>query len=196
MSLARDKSGFMLLEMLVALSVVAVMGALMTSFLGQLGSINRLEAEIAAQTELDAAVAYLQRTLEGTRSARLLEAEPDTNPLFDGQPSSIRFAAVARRGLYSLALRDVHVFTATVNGHTSLEHTFGARRLANGKPVPHGPTIPILDRVSSVTFEYSDGSDWSNRWSSDGALPRLVKIRIEADVGNKTIRSEAVARIF
>lgn len=196
MTREHDRSGFMLLEMLVALCVVAVMGALMTSFLGQLGAINRLEAEIAAQTELDAAAAYLQRTLEGTRPARLLDAEPDTNPLFEGKRSSIRFAAATRRGLYSLALRDVHVFTGTINGQRSLEHTIGARRLVNGKPAPHGSSIPILDRISDVTFEFGDGGGWSDSWSKDGALPRLVRIRIEAEIGNKTIRSEAVARIF
>ncbi len=188
--------GFLLLEMLVALAVVAVMGALMSSFLGQLGSINRLENEIALQTEADAAAAYLQRLLEGARPARLLDAEVNTNPLFDGDQSSIRFAAVTRRGLYSLAFRDVHVFVQSAGGGPSLQHTIGARRLAGGKPKPHGQSITILGKIRSIEFRYGDGSAWSEDWGKEGELPRLVHIRITVTAGPKEIVSEAVARIY
>lgn len=190
------QDGFLLLEMLVALAVVAVMGALMSSFLGQLGSINRLENEIAKQTEIDAAAAYLQRVLEGAKPARMLDAEPETNPQFEGKSSTIRFAAVTRRGFYSLALRDVRIFTGSISGNTSLEHTIGARRMEDGKPVPHGRSIPILDSIESVEFEYSDGSAWSSSWGLDGELPHAVKIRIMGKAGKKTITSEAIAQIL
>lgn len=190
------QDGFLLLEMLVALAVVAVMGALMSSFLGQLGSVNRLESEIARQTEIDAAAAYLQRVLEGARPARILDAEPDTNPQFEGESSSIRFAAVTRRGFYSLALRDVRVFTGSVPGGRRLEHTIGARRMKNGKPIPHGRPIPILDSIESIEFQYSDGSNWSGSWARDGELPHAVKIRILAKAGKKDLTSESIAQIY
>ncbi len=188
--------GFLLLEMLVALAVVAIMGALMSSFLGQLGSVNRLESEIAAQTELDAAAAYIQRTLSGARPVRLLDAEPDTDPFIDGDVASVRFATVTRRGLYSLALRDVHIFSSGTGGQRSLEHTIGPRRLLNGKPVPHGRSIPILDSIESVSFEYSDGSGWNEDWAVNGELPKAIRIRILRKLGNKELSAESIAEIY
>lgn len=192
----KQAEGFLLLEMLVALAVVAVMGALMSSFLGQLGSINRLEGKIAAQTEADAATAYLQRLLEGARPVRLLDAEANTNPVFDGDNSSIRFAAVTRRGFYSLGLRDIHVFVSNADGAPSLHHTMGARRLSGGKPVPHSLGVAILEKVESVDFKYSDGKSWNGTWAKDGQLPKVVGIRITVPVGKEFAVSEAFARIF
>ncbi|MEX0347712.1 MAG: prepilin-type N-terminal cleavage/methylation domain-containing protein [Rhizobiaceae bacterium] len=192
----QGNQGFLLLEMLVALAVVAVMGALMSSFLGQLGSVNRLENEIAAQTELDAAAAYLQRTLSGARPVKLLDAEPDTDPFIDGEETSVRFATVTRRGLYSLALRDVHIFSAGAGNQRSLEHTMGPRRLLNGNPVPHGRSIPILDSIESISFEYSDGSEWSGDWGRNGELPKAIRIRISKRMGNKQLSTESIAEIY
>lgn len=191
-----DNHGFLLLEMLVALAVVAVMGGLMSSFLGQLGSVNRLESEIAAQTELDAAAAYIQRTLSGARPVKLLDAEPDTDPFMDGDETSVRFATVTRRGLYSLALRDVHIFSAGTGVQRSLEHTLGPRRLENGKPVPHGRSIPILDSIGNLSFEYSDGSAWFRDWGRNGELPKAVKVRISKSLGNKELSAESIAEIY
>ncbi len=196
MAPVRQNHGFLLLEMLVALSVVAVMGALMSSFLGQLGAVNRLESEIAAQTELDAAAAYLRRTLSGARPVRMLDTKPEENRLFDGDKSSVRFASVTRRGLYSLALRDVRIFTVSNSQATSLIHTLGPRRLKNGKPVPHGRPIQILDEIDSISFEYSDGLEWSDDWGKEGELPKAVRIRLTRNVGAKTVSAESVARIY
>jgi prepilin-type N-terminal cleavage/methylation domain-containing protein len=188
--------GFTLLEMLVALAVIAVMGALMVSFLGQLGAINRREAEIATQTELDAAAAYLKRVLEGARPVRMLGAKPDTNPLFDGEAGEIRFGAVTRSGLYSLALRDVHIFVTRSDGRLGLAHTMAPRRLIGGRPVAHGLPIPILDTVDQVSFEYGGGGGWEENWSKDGELPKFVRITLGRSIGNRELQAISIARLF
>ncbi len=192
----RRNEGFLLLEMLVALSVVAVMGALMSGFLGQLGTINRLETEIVSQTEIDAAAAYLKRTLENARPVRRLDAEPDENPFLVGSETSIQFAAVARKGLHSVSLRDFHIFVATSDGSNSLVHTTGPRRLSGGKPVSHGRAITILRLVERIRFDYGGQGGWSGNWKKDGELPKAVRIRIFVETGSKTLKSEAIARIL
>ena len=195
-TVSRHSEGFLLLEMLVALSVVAVMGALMSGFLGQLGAINRLEEEIARQTEIDAAAAYLKRTLENARPVRRLDAEPDKNPLLVGDATSIWFSAIARRGLYSVALRDFRIFAVDAGGGKNLTHSSGPRRLSSGKPVPHGRAITILRSVDQISFGYSDQGEWGSDWNKDGELPKAVRIRISTKSGNKILRSEAIARIY
>ena len=194
---AKGRGGFLLVEILVALSVVAVMAALMASFLGQLGAVSRLENQIAARTELDAAVSYLQRTLAGVKKAPLLDNEPKTHFLFDGLPEEVRFAAVTRQGFYSLALRDFKIFIDRSGGRTRLLQTLTPRRLVNGAPVsPNSPTL-ILQDIDSVSFEYGDGGGgFSSKWKTDGILPSAVKVTLFRTVGGKQISASAIARIL
>ncbi|MDJ0613687.1 MAG: prepilin-type N-terminal cleavage/methylation domain-containing protein [Rhizobiaceae bacterium] len=189
-------SGFTLVEMLVALAVLAIMGALMASFLSQLRTVNRFEAEIAKQTELEAAASYLQRLFTSVRPIKLLNAEPDTNPLFDGQKTSVETAIVTRQGIYSLGLRDVKVFLQESSGKTNLVHTLAPRRVVNGKPVPPaGPPIPIIDDIDTIQFEYSSGSSWSDSFSKDGEIPSAMRITIRATVDKRVLSATAITQI-
>ena len=194
---AKRQGGFLLVEILVALSVVAVMAALMTSFLGQLAAVSRLEHRIAARTELDAAAAYLQRTFAGIKMAPLLDNEPETNFVFEGLPQELRFAAVTRRGFYSLALRDFRIFVDRSTGKTRLLHSLTPRRLVNGEPIAPNPPTSILQDIDSVAFEYADEvGGYSNQWKVDGLLPAAVKVTLFRTVGGTEISASAIARIL
>lgn len=190
-----DNDGFLLIEMLVALAIIAVIGVMMSSFLSQVSAVSRLENQVAAQVKLDAASAYLKQTIEQVRPLRLLDAKPSADPVFAGSATEMRFAAVTRRGLSTPALRDIHIRAAGAADTVRLEQTMGPRRPLGGRPVPHGPAIIIIEPVSLVSFEYSDGAQWLDRWVDEATLPQAVKIRLEATAGNRTVRSTAVARI-
>ncbi len=194
---AKGRGGFLLVEILVALSVVAVMAALMASFLGQLGAVSRLENQIAARTELDAVASYLQRTLAAVKMAPLLDNAPKTNFVFDGLPEKMRFAAVTRRGFYSLALRDFRIFIDRSGGKTRLLQSLTPRRLVNGAPVTSNSPTLILQDIDSVSFKYGDGGGgYSGKWKKDGELPAAVKITLFRTVGGKEISASAIARIL
>lgn len=189
-----SEDGFTLVEMLVALAVLAVMGGLMAGFLTQLSSVNRFEAEIAKQTELDAAAGYLQRVFRTIKPVKLLDAEPNTNPLFEGKSSSVRAALITRQGIYSLGLRDVNIYIEERDGKRNLVHTLAPRRTVNGEPVlPTGAPVPIVDDIDSVAFEFSDNSSWSNSFSSDGKLPSAIKVTLKAKVGKKELEATAIS---
>lgn len=188
------QDGFTLIEMLISLAVLAIMGGLMTSFLTQFSTVNRFEAEIAKQTELDAAAAYLQRLFTGLRPIKLLDAEPDKNPLFEGSSSSIRGALVTRQGVYSLGLRDVTVYLEQKDGQTNLVHTLIPRRVEKGKPViPDTLPIPIVDDIQSIEFEYATGKSWSGSFTKDGEIPEAIRITLTAQVDKRSLIATAVS---
>jgi general secretion pathway protein J len=189
--------GFVLIEILVALAVVGVMAALMTGFFGQLGALSSLKQEIAAKTELSAAVSHLQRTLAGVKKAPLPDDKPETNILFEGSPEDMRFAAATRQGFHSLALRDVRIFIERSDGKIRLMQTLAARRPSADATAAPPQRIVILDDVEMVSFEYSEtGAAYSSKWEKDGLLPSAVRMTISRDVGGKAVSASAIARIL
>lgn len=190
-----NEGGFTLIEVLVALAVLAIMGGLMTSFLTQLRTVNRFEAEISKQTQLDAAATYMRRLLSTVRPVVILDSDTDKNPFLEGEGTSLRAAVVTRQGVYSLGLRDVHVFLEQRNGQTNLVHTLVPRRVEDGVPVvPENDPIPIIDDIDSIKFEYSTGQNWSGVFNSDGALPKAIRITLSAKIDKRTLIASAISQ--
>ena len=193
----QGQGGFLLLEILVTLSVVSVMAVLMTNFLGQLGAVGRLENQITARTELDAAASYLQRTLAGVKLAPLLDNKPPTNFVFEGLPEEMRFAAVTRQGYFSLALRDFRIFVDRNSQQTRLLQTIAPRRLFSEGPFTAVSPTLILPDIDAVAFEYAnEGGSFSREWKTDGVLPTAVKVTIFRTSGGKQLSASAIARIL
>ena len=188
------EGGFTLVEMLVALAVLAVMGGMMSSFLTQFRAINRVELEISKQTELDAAAAYMQRLLSSIRPIKLLDAKPDKNPFIDGRNSSLRAALVTRQGIYSLGLKDISIYLEQVGDQKNLVHTLVPRRVENGKPViPDTDPIPIVNDIDSIKFEYLTGESWSGSFSKDGEVPKAIRISLTAKIDKRALSAYAVS---
>lgn len=183
----RGTDGYLLVEMLIALSVIAIMAALMSRFLGQLGSISRIESEITAQGELEAAASYMERTLEAARPIRQLSAKPEENPFLIGTSNSIKFSAVTRQGLRSLALRDIHIYLEQTNSGFALVHRITPRRIGNGNPAEELQPITILENVSGLSFDYGFGLGDNASWEKTGELPDTISFRIERQLNGRTI---------
>ena len=188
--------GFVLVEILVALSVVAVMSALMAGFFGQLSSLSNVKEQVLAQAELAAAVSHLDRTLSATRPAPLADNEEGTNFQFDGRGQEMRFAALTRQGFYSLALRDIHVYVDQGGAGVRLVQTHVPRRPESTDTLPP-PVVVIVDDIDAVSFEYSDdGISYTTTWKIDGTLPRMVRMTIVRGVAGKQISASAIARVL
>ncbi len=193
----RNEDGYLLSEMLVALSVFAVMAALIAGFMGQLGAIKRIEDELAARARLDATSVYLRRVIVSAKPLRLLDSGTNTNQIFDGKSNSIRFAAITRGGLFSLALRDVHIFARAREERSALAlaHTVTARRLVSGGPAPAGAPIMIVENLETVLFDYSDGTNWYETWPDGTRFPAAIRIRLSSKIGRKIVRTETVIQL-
>lgn len=193
----RRDDGFILVEILAALSVIAVMAALMVGFMDHLRTVSRLEREVAARSELAAAASYVQRALSGAKALPLPDNEPQENMMFEGRSDGMRFAAVTRRGFYSLALRDIQILARDRGGQTQLVQTLAARRGGDKLQVAPFTEIVIDNDVSSVTFEYAgDDGKYEPKWSADGSLPRAVRITVARNIGGKTVSATVLARLL
>ena len=191
-SSARD--GFVLVELLVALSVVAVMAGMMAGVFGQLQSVARLREQLLVRAELEGALSHLERSLAGVRPARLPDNRDEENRFFDGRTTQMRFAAVTRQGFYSLALRDVDIHVDMQGEAPRIVQTTSLRRPPDAVPEP--TTIIVLDRFDALGFSYSeDGTSFSPVFNRDGAVPKLVRITLSRAVMGKTVTASTVARV-
>jgi prepilin-type N-terminal cleavage/methylation domain-containing protein len=190
-----SSAGFVLIELLVALSVVAVMAGLMAGVFGQLRSVANLREQMVVKSELEGTLSHLERTLAGTRMAKLPDNENEQNRMFDGTASSMRFAAVTRQGFYSLALRDIDIHIDRGGEAPRLVQSMSLRRPKD--EVPEAQTIIILDDFDSLAFAYSDdGKTFTSSFNKDGALPMLVRITLSRTVMGKQVTATTVARVL
>lgn len=188
--------GFVLIELLVALSVVAVMAGLMAGVFGQLRSVANLREQMVVKAELEGTLSHLERTLAGARFAKLPDNEDEENKMFDGTASSMRFAAITRQGFFSMALRDIDIHIDTQGDTPRLVQTMSMRRPAEAAAETKS-TIIILDRFDSLDFSYSeDGLTFVSSFTKQGSLPKMVKIKIGRSVSGKTVSATTVARIL
>jgi hypothetical protein len=186
---ARD-SGMVLVEVLAALAIVAVMGGLMAGFIGQLGTISGLGRDLGTRAELAAAAEHLRLTLESARAVPL-GIEDDPERVFDGSPTAVRFAAVARRGFRALALRQVELRAEEQGGRGRLVETLAAARPA---PAPT-ETVVVLDGLGGGRFEYGGaGGGFAPEWRS-AELPTAVRITLWRVEDGRTLAAQAVARL-
>jgi prepilin-type N-terminal cleavage/methylation domain-containing protein len=188
--------GFVLIEILVALSVVAVMAGLMTGVFGQLRAVASLREQITAKSELAGAASHLERTFAAAKKALLPGQDEEGRKMFDGKPTEVRFAAVTRQGFYSLALRDIRIYVDRETGPARLVQALTLRR--PGEPAEESRVnVVILENFDTVAFSYSsDGTSFTGRWDADEALPKLVRVTIGRTVSGRSVTSTALARIL
>lgn len=191
--------GFVLIEILVALSVVALMGALMAGVLGHLRAAGNVKEQVLARVELSAAVGHLQRTLSGARKVALDRDEGDGGVL-RGEAGRMRFVAATRQGFHSLAFRDVGIFVERAGGASRLVQTQALRRPDAG---PGGAAweepalrVVVMEDISDASFEYShDGVGYAPDWNRGGELPALVRVTLSRELAGRTVSVSGTVRL-
>lgn len=187
-------SGFTLIEVLVSLSIMAVvLAALYSTFFTAERAMNvagvRLERMNEARTALDA----IKREAEAAMGGRV-EAE--------------RFL-VKDRDLYGKPASEVSFISAIslAPGYGRVTYyvkeSEGRRVLMKRVSLPEGfaarvvrgePEAEVIESVDSFLVEARSGKDWF-RTSSTGDLPELVRITIGVDMGGgRTERMSIIAR--
>lgn len=180
-SYPRRGEGFTLIEMVIAVSLTAVIALLAYSGL-HLGSKGwSRAAEIAAQSdEARVAWSFVRARLSEARPLRGVDDDQEAIE-FEGQPDHLRFIAPAPRqrtapgGLYAyvLELRD---------GALWLDYGL---YLPERKDVPLEPPRRLVEGVEGLRgFAYfgarreDEGPRWHERWDRPDALPELVRIEL------------------
>ncbi|HYC01840.1 MAG TPA: prepilin-type N-terminal cleavage/methylation domain-containing protein [Azospirillaceae bacterium] len=177
----RGDAGFTLLEMLVAMTVLALVLAAAAGALGFLGQgFGRATDRVERVEQAAVARDVLRRQL--ARGFPLVEGGVDDGRyVFTGERNALTFViaeppAPGRGGL------SVARFTIEP-GEGGDRLTYGQRRLAGGEE----RTSPLLDGPYRLSFEYfgslgpAQPPAWRPDWPDRRRLPLLVRLRISAD---------------
>lgn len=106
-NLKRSDAGFTLVEVLVTLSLIAVISGLMLLVVSQFRVLNTKKEELAAEQQRATIIRHINRTLASAEHIPLLGTAPEDKIYFESSENHIRFVAVVRTGAKSLGLREV-----------------------------------------------------------------------------------------
>lgn len=185
--------GFTLVEILVALSLLAMMGGMTAAFLGQMRRVAELQSEASMRQELDATTRYIERSIE---AALALQLDANENRVFEGTPNRVSFVDSSRLGISQAALRKKTIQLKTGSPHHTLEMSIFRRRSAQTDPDPH--TVVLLDNVVSLEFRFLDQStadgSWLTSWDKQRTLPTAVQAEITVELRGQQFQSTAISR--
>ncbi len=188
------KTGFVLIEILVALSLLALIGAMSAGFLGQLRAVSELGQGVSQLAELEAAAQHLKRTFAGVRTANLVDEEADEGYLFRAGPERVHFAAATRRGFFALALREITLVVEVQNGRKRLVEVISTRRSQEREELSR---ITVLEDFDAAIFEFANAEGgFADEWDDPETLPAAIRVTLTRSVGKKTYRASATARIL
>jgi len=180
----KSDDGFTLVEILVGLSITALIATLMATALGQLRPIRDETQLVGAEMEIVSAGAYLEELISNARDIALLDDKATTAKIvFTGNSNAMRFVARTRVASERLSLRDVEISARSVEENFELRQTNRIRRVFTRTP---DETFVLMKDLNAVRFSYLDrsaapGSNaWQETWSAERSLPKAVKISLEA----------------
>lgn len=187
-----SQAGFTLLELLIAMTVLAL---LMTLTFGGL-TFGARAWERTLQTTSDVldlrASQTLLRNALGHAYPRLVAKGAEAAFVdFDGTPTRVRFLApppqvFAAGGRASFDLR-----ADTQGGRTKLVLAIGPE-IPGATPTPIAEDI-LLDNVKSISFSYfgspgqQETETWRDTWQNRMNLPKLVRVHVEFAEGDARI---------
>lgn len=197
------EAGFSLVDMLVALTLLAVMAGLMASFVGQFRTISRLQQEAEARAELEAVLAYLQETIGSAMSLPLVHSPVARRTPFEGTASGLQFVAVARQGVQSFGLRETEVALRGEGDTKTLLQIFHPRRLDEGARAAAAVRVELARDIRAIAFSYlsyertTSEPVWSDEWKNQGRLPAAVRITLTAARAGKgmSVEGEALLKL-
>ena len=177
--------GFTLLELLVAVSLVALLSVLLFGGLRiGLRSADAVDRRVDRSAQIALAYDFMQNELA---DARPLPTQPGAlrSPIdFAGEPDGLSFVAVPPD---DVALGGFQLFQVALQGQGQNRRLVVSwkqvERGATAEPTMVQPSI-LLDGVTSVEFAYFGAVDrnrppeWQDHWTDMLTLPQLVRLRI------------------
>lgn len=181
--------GFTLLEMLISVSLLALIITLAYGSLRVAAQSSRSgEALIERTEELRTTQSFLRRQINQMLSIPYERLEDNgEEKRFEGSSDGMTFVApmpgyLSRGGAHVQRLE-------LVNGDKGLQLQFRFAQLNGFDPARGMPDVPepvvLIDGIRSGTFEYrslgADGNlgDWSEEWELAYAIPLMVRLRLE-----------------
>ena len=182
----RAESGFTLLELLVSITIFALLMVVLTGAL-QLGSrqVKRLTGQVDRTTDVALAQNFLRTHLGAAQP--LVASSGDSKVIqFDGEPNGIEFVATAPESVRLGGLQVLTVAYRQAKGGADGQLVVGWRPLREGPDAPAAspPPTVLLDHVRAAKFVYygpptpKDAADWQTDWKRMTYLPLLVRVSV------------------
>lgn len=197
-----SSAGFSLLEMLVAMTLLAMIGAAAVSGL-RFGSRAWERGAESGETVIEsrAAQKFLQALLSGARLIRRRDGSRTPPALFDGQADSLELAAPLPARLAPAGEHWIRLSTERRDRETAL--TLRWTRLGAAPPAIDADAQPevLLSGVTAVAFRYF-GADpetgersWRDEWRRRATLPELIEARVRWPENDPRVWPPVVARL-
>ncbi len=175
---SREAVGFTLVELLIALAIVAAL--MVTAFGGLrvvLGAAQRSEERIEVHQHLRSLSTLLTRSLGSTYPYRGPMGElPEARLLFRGEASSLEFVTQAP----PFPLAAPIAFTAVVLSYVRGEGlVIRERALPNYNPFADAPVVLRDPSVTSLAFRYLDeNAGWQTTWDEEDRPPTAIEVTV------------------
>ncbi len=184
--------GFTLVELLVALTIMAVVAGLLTNSMQfSLKTVDAVESSIATSVSTHQAQRALKRQLQQALPIRRTDSDGGEKLEFAATRKEVQFVAplpglASGGGLYRISLR---VEDATMLGSDSGKLLMTYRSFMEDSEFNRNSEEPrevvLLEGFSDAEFSFLDSlrrtasSDWAHEWRHDDRLPDLVRLHID-----------------
>jgi prepilin-type N-terminal cleavage/methylation domain-containing protein len=177
----RNEAGFTLVELLVAMALLSLMAIYAIQAFGTLRSMNRVEADISAQLEVDAVARHLRSEIADARAVFIQGSGPNAKLTFEGTASSLTYVTASNGeretgGLYLVKL--------SVDANGVLK---SARQLLGAQPSEHVEEVILLRGVKAIAFTYiksGNPPETLENWNVDNQLPAAIGANVTFDIND------------
>jgi prepilin-type N-terminal cleavage/methylation domain-containing protein len=179
------EAGFTLVEVLVVLSIVALMSSLMLAMMGQFHGLIMLDRTLSRQATLQKVADYVAGLLEHAEAIPL-DNGPDVPVQFvDGTSDSVSFLSATRTGAHSVGLSKIHIEM----DDGSIIQLNSLRRFEPSENV--ADKYVLLENGTSLKFSYlqkpiapNTAPQWQDEWHLPGEFPVAIKVRLDSTLEN------------
>lgn len=170
----KRRSGFTLLEAMVALGVILLLVGVMTSVVGNVARSR--DRSIAQGIQLQGAMGAFE--LLGSAADTCFAGGAEDQSAIQGGPLNLR---ITRSGVPARRLRSQDGAASVLGDRERFELGLDGRDLFVSAEESNAKSILMVDLVA-IRFRYFDGESWMNTWdSSIDGLPRAIELSIWSD---------------
>ena len=192
LSVISRNSGFTLLEVLISVSLLAILSAaLYGSYFGVIRARERASAGMESRRELGSTLDLIRREVSSAlfnRADKRLRFIVEDRDNFGSPSSTLELTTLAPPDLNSRRESGIAVVTyRMVEKNKKRTLTRRERDLFSEESAL--PAYPQMEEISSILVECYDGSKWVKSWDTaiNGALPESVKVTVTVEEDGKPV---------